>query len=466
MGNLKRLLWIVLITTVGILTATANSPEKDSEDEIIIVPFYPPRPALSREILPLPENCMDYTLQEIDSLGKPVIRSENEDASYYTLSFLFDPLSYLYYDDPDPYAFDPYRERFDGWLFHGQVQSIDVEPHQVFYVKEGEWTTYFHDTESGEKRKTKLVCFENDTLKGTYKVWNLRGELLYETVADPAGNWYMKDYYPSGVLRAEGEYSNKKRDGVWTWYDPEGYLEYRELYSEGRRLKQLAPQDVQVRLLDHDGNIGEGFVILEREKDSSYYSYKVSWSHEGYFWLSIPDPEMSNLYVCRFGNAPERITPSELVRTERGWLAEVSLVKDTVDYGTVTWQGGSSWKSTLSMNPATRTNNYSDLPDHLLAEYHSGMKVFLNLNGGYNLYPIIPFAHLASLLKPGQNTELIFQVTKGTLEEVSFRFPNKVSGKSRKQITSIAERIKGLRMPSKVNDHVGRIIVVNGLDSK
>jgi antitoxin component YwqK of YwqJK toxin-antitoxin module len=68
------------------------------------------------------------------------------------------------------------------------------------------------------------------------KIYNDNGLLLSEGIVDEAGNkngkW--KDYYPSGKIQAEGQYTDNRRTGVWKFYNEFEKGEQTGSFNNGR----------------------------------------------------------------------------------------------------------------------------------------------------------------------------------------------------------------------------------------
>ena len=67
------------------------------------------------------------------------------------------------------------------------------------------------------------------TAAKVYKEGNLVGEGIYDEADKEQGPW--KEYYPTGQLKAEGNYSNGKRVGNWVFYYPNGKVEQQGNYD-------------------------------------------------------------------------------------------------------------------------------------------------------------------------------------------------------------------------------------------
>jgi antitoxin component YwqK of YwqJK toxin-antitoxin module len=68
------------------------------------------------------------------------------------------------------------------------------------------------------------------------KVYNDKGVLLSEGIIDEAGNrngkW--KDFYPSGKIQAEGQYTDNRRSGLWKFNNESEKTEQTGYYNNGR----------------------------------------------------------------------------------------------------------------------------------------------------------------------------------------------------------------------------------------
>ncbi len=99
--------------------------------------------------------------------------------------------------------------------------------------KNGFWKTTY---------KNKLVKSENwneGLIIGKYRVYNIKGEILYKTTFGIQGNGKFKDYYyKTGVLKLEGNYENGKKEGEWCDYDKQGNLRTTTYYKRGVPLKK------------------------------------------------------------------------------------------------------------------------------------------------------------------------------------------------------------------------------------
>lgn len=60
------------------------------------------------------------------------------------------------------------------------------------------------------------------------------GLLLAEGVLDAAGlrQGFWKEFYPSGIIKSQGNYNNNFRTGIWEFYYPDGAIEQKGNYDE------------------------------------------------------------------------------------------------------------------------------------------------------------------------------------------------------------------------------------------
>ncbi|OEK08086.1 hypothetical protein A8C32_14750 [Flavivirga aquatica] len=85
--------------------------------------------------------------------------------------------------------------------------------------KNGFWKTTY------KNKLIKTINYKNGLVIGRYRVYSIKGELLYKTTFGSLGNGKFKDYYyETGILREEGNYVNGKKQGEWCFYDEQGSL--------------------------------------------------------------------------------------------------------------------------------------------------------------------------------------------------------------------------------------------------
>ena len=65
------------------------------------------------------------------------------------------------------------------------------------------------------------------------KIFNDNGIIVSEGIVDESGNknGQWKDFYPDGTVRAEGQYIDSRRTGLWKFYNREGKLEQTGYFS-------------------------------------------------------------------------------------------------------------------------------------------------------------------------------------------------------------------------------------------
>lgn len=90
--------------------------------------------------------------------------------------------------------------------------------------------------------KNKLVKSENwndGLIKGKYRVYSTKGEVLYITNFGISGSGKYKDfYYKTGILKQEGNYENGKKQGEWCYYNEKGQLIKTTKYINGNAVSQ------------------------------------------------------------------------------------------------------------------------------------------------------------------------------------------------------------------------------------
>ena len=74
-----------------------------------------------------------------------------------------------------------------------------------------------------------------------YEVFDKDGELLvrkdFKNKEEYRKENYFESYHEGHVLMSKGYYKNKKKDGIWKYYDNGGSLTLTEVYKEGELIE-------------------------------------------------------------------------------------------------------------------------------------------------------------------------------------------------------------------------------------
>ncbi len=98
--------------------------------------------------------------------------------------------------------------------------------------KNGFWKTKY------KNKLVKTMNYNQGLLIGRYRVYNVKGDLLYKTTLGAKGTGKYKDYYyETGVLKEVGNYKNGKKEGQWLYYDKNGKETRRMHYKDGMLVK-------------------------------------------------------------------------------------------------------------------------------------------------------------------------------------------------------------------------------------
>jgi antitoxin component YwqK of YwqJK toxin-antitoxin module len=118
-------------------------------------------------------------------------------------------------------------------------------------MKDGKWLTFYDtDTLSAEEnytdgklngisrfydykgRLTSELVYKNDILQ-QYKAYAENGKIIFQNEKDGRRNYDLLLYYPNGNKQKEGKIVNAVLDGEWNFYDQDGYLKDKIVYSNG-----------------------------------------------------------------------------------------------------------------------------------------------------------------------------------------------------------------------------------------
>jgi uncharacterized protein len=103
------------------------------------------------------------------------------------------------------------------------------------------------------------------------KIYNDNGLLMSEGIVDQAGNksgkW--KDFYPSGKIQAEGQYTDNRRTGLWWFYNEEAKGEQTGFFNNGRA-------DGMWKWYYPNGSLLREEEYYQGQRDGSYTEYSRS----------------------------------------------------------------------------------------------------------------------------------------------------------------------------------------------
>lgn len=99
-------------------------------------------------------------------------------------------------------------------------------------LKTGKWIGY---QESGKKRYE--GTFRDGYEIGTFKFWNNHGHIASELIYSQKGEFAQaKIFYNNGVVKAEGQFHNRKKHGLWKFYtNLPRKLQKEESYKDGKK---------------------------------------------------------------------------------------------------------------------------------------------------------------------------------------------------------------------------------------
>lgn len=146
-------------------------------------------------------------------------------------------------------------------------------------------------------------------------IYNEKGEKMSEGIVDEQGNrrgeW--KDYYPTGEVRAQGNYRNNRKsgpwnyfyrngrteqtgnflngryDGQWVWYHEDGSVWRDENYFNGR-------EDGYSKEFDSDGNIISEGNYINGERDGPWIYKNGDHMEEGQFIIGLREGKWTYYY--------------------------------------------------------------------------------------------------------------------------------------------------------------------------
>ncbi len=182
------------------------------------------------------------------------------------------------------------------YKYYYALGTLHVFGNNVNGYKTGDWITYFEDgtpkyVESFDLIDSSYCSFKESSYRSSYTSYADSYDHSKETC-------YSKQYYPSGVLAAEGKIVRGNRFGIWKYYD-EGEILIKQIdYQSGFILNEKA--NGKVDSIPHYGYYeswyrngkkqSEGYVLNESTKFDCYQQTNISeqdlfylnfWNQEG-----------------------------------------------------------------------------------------------------------------------------------------------------------------------------------------
>ena len=122
--------------------------------------------------------------------------------------------------------------RYD--LAYSRYKGTNISLQGKFFkgCKNGFWKTTY------KNKLVKTINYNHGLVIGRYRVYNLKGNILYKTTFGTKGNGRFEDYYyKTGLLKQEGNYRNGKKEGEWCDYDEQGNTKKITYYENGTPVK-------------------------------------------------------------------------------------------------------------------------------------------------------------------------------------------------------------------------------------
>ena len=375
------------------------------QNETIVEPLLMKKKPRCEELFPLSHYEGNMILSEKHIKGLSDNTLDTYAIFIYEKDLITEPYTEIY-----PEYIESRNSKYNNIYFKGTLADTKIALESKLVVKavpQGIWKTYYIDPATGKERLIKSMNLENEMVYGDYTVWDMEGNILYRMTADTLGFWTMKDYFPSGKTRVEGEYLNGKRNGSWKWYDEKGRKTVEELYLDGKYLKRLIPYDITFNILTDDPENNNGFVILENEDDGRVSTEPIYWSNKQPV-LQLRDTVGINLYFCIFGYAPSLVKLSGTNIFLNKNTITIKPNRSKVYLGELLWTG----KYPINHN-AGLNYNYFDLPSQVNAEYNSINHQYCSYSRIYNdIKEIIPFHDFMPSLDKGESIDICLYISK------------------------------------------------------
>jgi TonB family protein len=209
----------------------------------------------------------DTTYQYFDVMGKPC---PPEQANTYTiqheekgrwkkvlLNRQDKVVSVSYYADAAGKIQDgPYRA-------YNKNQEVSHAGQYVNNKKEGVWKSW-----NDKRRLIDSAVYKDDFIIGVALEWSPEGVVIDSSYFEPQGKGTTVGYWPGGIRKHEGGFTNGKRNGAWTYFHKNG--------NKSQDVNYLQDSAVSFTCYDEQGKVQTRDCY--HEKEASFKGGDNAWS--------------------------------------------------------------------------------------------------------------------------------------------------------------------------------------------
>lgn len=140
------------------------------------------------------------------------------------------------------------------WLYYDNVGNLKSQETFVNGKLEGQSVTYY-EPQGGKYVVAKYEYYKNGVRDGQFKEYHPNTQLKSEgTYKDGNRNGMVKNFYPSGKIRSVERYKFAVKHGWWIFYGKDGRQVGKELFWEGKKLKDGPEKDKRAEQLKSHRN--------------------------------------------------------------------------------------------------------------------------------------------------------------------------------------------------------------------
>ena len=135
------------------------------------------------------------------------------------------------------------------WLYYDNVGNLKSQEKFVKGKLEGQSVTYY-EPKNGRYVVAKYEYYKNGVRDGQFKEYHQYTKLKVEgTYKDGNKNGMVKNFYPNGKIRSVERYKFAVKHGWWVFYGKDGREVGKELFWEGKKLKDGPEKNKRIEQL-------------------------------------------------------------------------------------------------------------------------------------------------------------------------------------------------------------------------
>lgn len=202
----------------------------------------------------------------------------------------------LYHESGQPMAEGKYIGQIKDsvWVYYDAGGRKSAEENYVKGKKNGTAKVFFDDGSLAEVSNWEMDLQQGDMM-AYYENGQVRIKAFYKD-----GNFdgeYVK-YYKSGKTLAKGKFANAVKTGQWTFYHSNGSIDYKELWKDGKLVRQVKENGAVTEYYESERKKAE-YTFRAGKKHGEFVEFNDNGEWKTEFRQGDPNQDEPDEYVRR-----------------------------------------------------------------------------------------------------------------------------------------------------------------------